>query len=219
MKVDIKKSQLIQIYFYVALLLASVAITSSLYMWHTKLGEKSAGLQSGITEMNQKITKARNAAGEYQKALETWNRLNDNQRQINGVNIDKARELIAQLQKKYRILKVDVNMTSPIVNPDISRKHRTKEVEVEESRVTIDFTAITDVYAFSFINALHRLLPGFMKMGQLRMDRGGALTPAMLEKMAQGDFPPLVKGKLEFVWQDFKRQPAEVDANNNKKKP
>ena len=44
-------------------------------------------------------------------------------------------------------------------------------------------------------------------------ERVGQVNPAILEKIAQGTFPVLVKGKMDFIWQDFKPEPPKVETH------
>lgn len=213
MPMELKKSQLAKIYLYTGLVVLSLALTGSLYVWSQKLVEKSGWLQNEISSQNQNITRARNDANDFQQAVNTWNNLNASQKQKQGVNIDKARELIDQLKIKYRIQRIDVNMTSPIINNDIRRKNGTKDFQIEESIVKINFDTITDIYALSFINALAKQLPGFVKITDVKLERVGQVNPAILEKIAQGTFPVLVKGKMDFIWQDFKPEPPKVETH------
>jgi hypothetical protein len=64
----------------------------------------------------------------------------------------------------------------------------------------IQFSAVSDVHVFSFIDDLRRAAPGFVRIDRVEMKRNADITDAAITQMQSGQSPILVNATIEFTW-------------------
>tara|TARA_B100001123_G_scaffold188496_1_gene215333 strand:- start:1370 stop:2047 length:678 start_codon:yes stop_codon:yes gene_type:complete len=69
---------------------------------------------------------------------------------------------------------------------------------------TLTFTAMSDHIVYSFIDALMRQSPGFIKVTELEVERMAPLDLEALNKISRGEFVPVTKATVGIRWYGFR---------------
>ena len=78
------------------------------------------------------------------------------------------------------------------------------------STVTLTFEAISDQYAMSFVDAVKKELPGYVKILSLRINKLDGINEQVIIQASRGEFPSLVKARLQFLWRDLKEKESDL---------
>ena len=113
---------------------------------------------------------------------------------------DMVRDRLRGLTDKYR-LSQDLSLTLSVEkSPNIaSLKALNYDVATREG-MTLTFSAMSDIHAFSFLDEFQRKMPGVIRLTKFNIKRTGDLTVGTLSQMTSGTAPKLVDVEMEFLW-------------------
>jgi hypothetical protein len=182
-----------------------ILVAMLLYYWldnkkQTDL-QQSGVLQGEISGLYVKLNAINKKAKEIKEATKLWQRLNEKHKKREGLKIDSIKKTFDQFKKRYRLSEANLDLSTPVELVDI---YKTDTTVVVSSEVTVKFKAITDEYVFSFIDAVLKELPGYVKVEMLQMSRTGEVNDDLLRRISKGENPELVAGSMTFQWRDLK---------------
>jgi hypothetical protein len=174
----------------------------------TSLRNESQSLRDQIGSIKEKIQVSDKAIIEWEGGI------NKKHEVRKGVQIDLAKTLIEQLKKKYRIQGLTINISAPEKRDGITN---TRFIDVQYSKLTLNFIAHTDIDAYLFISDLQKQLPGYVIVKELSLIAVNQITEEILIGIEKGDKKDIVSVKVDMLWQDLADKPGvtEQKTSNN----
>jgi hypothetical protein len=160
-------------------------------------------MQSSIMAINSEVSSLETKIREAREAHVLWERLNQRERKGDGLEIDKAKEVLHDLEIQYPFPKpISVDLSTPI---ELANLYKTDNAVIVSSTVTLKFSGLSDEIILRFIESATSNLPGFVKPRSLNLLRQINLDDTVLAKISQHkEMPDVVTGEFVFEWQDFK---------------
>jgi hypothetical protein len=168
---------------------AATAVTSE----SDKVQRDFSANQSKLAETSNQISKAGTAETRYneviasresadfsmnQEVLYGWLRNSTTLFRIGGLKFTRAAE-VEVIKPELMVPNHKISMRQPI---------------------KIEFSAISDIHVFSFMEQLVRSAPGVIRMDAFQIRRRNDLSSLTLQAIAKGATPTLVDAKIEFTW-------------------
>jgi len=166
--------------------------------------QKRDMVQNEVTVLDNKLNALNKKVSDVKEATKLWQRLNEKNKKREGLKIDSIKKILDDLKKRYKLVQTDadIDLSTPVELADI---YKTETTVVVASKVTLKFRTITDEYAFSYVDALMKELPGYVKIQNLLLTRTNTpLTDDLLQRISKGEIPELVEGSITFDWRDLK---------------
>lgn len=69
-----------------------------------------------------------------------------------------------------------------------------------ESPVSIEFVGVDDIDIYEYMNYLDQKFPGYLSVEEFSINRNANISDTMLRAIASGASPPLVAGRVNFIW-------------------
>jgi hypothetical protein len=190
---------------YATLLIIITVIYSILVDKAITARQKNLAVQSEVMELQNKLTTITKRAKEVRDATNVWQKLNEKHKKSDGLKIDSIKGLFDDFKKKYKLSDVDVDLSAPVELADV---YKTETTVVVSSKVTVQFKGITDEYVLSFVDAVQKDLPGYVRIENLQFSRIGEISEDVVRRVSKGEFPGLVGGSITFQWRGLKDIPA-----------
>lgn len=211
----LKKKVIGRVVVYAAVL--SVIILACIYLGDkkTQLQEQNDRLRNDISSLNKKLEGLSKKALEFSESIKVWETLDEQNKVLNGLRINDAKDLLDKLKEEYRLSGVNLTFSKP---EDLKDQYVSDTIIVVSSDVSIQFSAMTDEYLFGFVDKLLSQYPGYVQVRSFSVTRSKNITKDVLLQIAAGENPGLVDCKLDFVWRGLKYKgpvtPAEDNDNN-----
>ena len=168
-------------------------------MQEEQFAAESQILQGDLAALNLQRQNLESQLRRAKKSISIYNevkkQLDDNQFALNR---DKAQMIINQLKDKYMLS--SINMKVSPVSDVATDKYKSTTIKLIQSKVTLNFSGISDEYLLSFVNDLMRKLNGYIRVTNLSLSRTGDINKESLTQISQGKLPALVTGELGFNW-------------------
>lgn len=180
-----------------------LCVAGYLYLgaYSNTLNQEKSTIQKDITATNSRIVNFQRKQQEYEEAKKLWATLSDNQKKRSGIILANAQQLLENLKNQYALGGFKADISKPEELKDI---YKTETTVVVSTKVDLTFDALTDESIFSFIGALSRGLPGYVKILSLQISREGNIGPVLLKNLQEGKYQSVVQGRLSFYWRDLK---------------
>jgi len=163
-----------------------------------------------ITNNNMQIS---NELKTNTDALERYKKLFSESGKKNfGLDRKEALALLDKLAERHRMLVTAEFEKLEEINDERFKKKTTIPTVVKGK---ISFKAITDEYAFSFLNDVSREFQGNVQFLEINITRVGNVSKETLVSVGQGKNPSLVDGYATFNWLGLKDKPKEGTAAAN----
>jgi hypothetical protein len=210
----IKKRIIIKIVLLFLVLGMFVSVVLYLLGLEDKTKQKHDWLKNNIYSLQQKVEGLSEQALEFVVAKVVWNEFDEEARKLQGIRISSAKNIVDNLEKKYKLPGFKVTFSKPEpVNTAIYPNLANDAIQVVESSVDVVFFALTDEFAFNFLNDLKASFPGYIQIESFSVDRLGLVNIDNLTAISKGENPSLVSVKLKFIWRDLKHEPANSPTN------
>lgn len=191
------------------ILLVSGVVIYVLHMNLSKSVEKYQWLKTSVNSLNAKLEGLNRKTLEFSDAVKAWEKMDEADKQLQGLQISKANELLKEYEKLYKLSEMSTTFSKP---QELSEGIVSETVKVIDSQVVINFKALSDEYALNFIHALENQLPGYVQITSFSLTKDAQITKDILERVARGETPPLVVGNVEFIWRELKYIPTKERA-------
>lgn len=122
-----------------------------------------------------------------------------------GMFIDRqaVRDIFNIYSSRYYLKKLTLDM-QPVVDLTSDPKFVSKTLVTMQSEVQISFEAVSDEDVYQMIRALHRELPGFVRIHGLEIKRIGDVDKKAITDIRTQGSAPLVGGTIDFTWYGIK---------------
>lgn len=202
MYVDHLKRNLLKQVLYSGIIVAALAGSYVLFdEKSTQLKEELRKHQSEIQQQKQKIETLLLQQKDFRESAKLWEQLSDDSKKLEGLRIEEGRLLLEELKDDYKLGSLDIKVTPPT---ELSGAYKTETSTIMSSKVNLSYTAISDQYALSFLDALLTRMPGYIQISNFSIRRDSDFSAAIIESIYNGQLPALVSVSLEFQWQDLK---------------
>lgn len=151
--------------------------------------------------LNSRIANFQRQQHEYEEAQKLWYTLSDTQKKRSGIILANAQQLLTNLKDQYTLGGFKADISKPEILRDV---YSTETTAVVSTRVDLAFNALSDESVFSFVAALTRGLPGYVKIDSFQVAREGNIDPLLIKDLRRGKFHPIVQGRMTFFWRDLK---------------
>lgn len=196
-----------------AIMVALIVGCVLVYVFYTIKEGELKKIQGGMIAKQGELISIRQKKEDYEDSLRLWESLSSKNKELKGIKIDKGREILELLQKQYDIENMKIAFTIPEIVQ--SRNWETETIDVVSSTVTLTFEAISDQYAMSFMDAVKKELPGYVKVLSFRFSKIGRIDEQVIGRAKRGEFPRLVKARLKFLWRDLKEKELDSETLDN----
>lgn len=135
--------------------------------------------------------------------MKLWNNgLNVIYQSRSGLNLDLAKKKLENLKLSNRITNLSVGLSNPDLRQDIKDL---KYTNIEYSILNVGFASYTDKDALKFIHQIGRELPGVMTYLSYDMEGEMEVNETLLStsRLKDAQIKPLIRGKLQLVWQNL----------------
>ncbi len=197
----------------VALYIAASTWSASIQQEKTQISGQASQQQGTISELRNKIDNSGNAAKLYSKVA------HERQNEEFAIDNDKVREVLQELVNQYRLQvndKLEYSSEKDLQSPELSML--TSAVKVRQE-TRLKFSAISDVHAYGFIEALSQKLPGIIKINQFSIVRKGRLDSVALNELSAGKLANTVDVEIVFDWFSIEPKSEKTDAGANAPAP
>ncbi len=175
------------------------------YIWDgycTSLDLKLKSLQADNVKKSQIIKLTNKSITHAVQAYQVWHDAKSNNENIpmNGIDIEKCRNILNNLQAMYDITNLSITVSNPVLRNDYSENDN---VPVEYSEITIRCSAYIDEDIFQFITKAVELIPGQLQIISINMDAKG-INKTVIEDIMRGGSKDIVTAEITLVWQSVK---------------
>lgn len=192
--------------------LGVIIVTGLVYLFvsdeYNQKAERLRWLENDIRTTRSKLSKLNQQAIDFGDALKIWQTIPEVKRGVQGLRINDGRAELKRLIDEYRLSDDIIEFNVPEEAKDPKLKADTIKTMVSE--VNISFNAITDDLVFQMIEALNQKFPGYIQLKSLALSNEREVTQDMLEQIATGATPSLVRGSMDFTWWDMKYEGPEI---------
>lgn len=193
-----KKSMFIHI--FIAILFISACSLTTIYLGKSKEKNKLK-----IQEYNQELeTVSKNIKNierrskTLEKYVQLWQKLPENNKNLNPISINEAKEKIQTALDNNLIFNADINISKPVKLSGIFNKD---SVSVNSTAITIEYDAMLDGSIFDFIEEIEKELPGYVIIESIDFERMiKEITKRMLYDISKGNFVSIFKGEIKIYW-------------------
>ena len=190
--------------FSITAALAIVLSTVVFFNFHQK-----SALKSKTDQINSETSQIQGQAGELQsKAIEIkkymsmWDNINESKKNTNGIKMEEVNATLNTVASKYSITDHTIKVTLPETLKDgvFSRK----TITVLFTTANLNFRAINDIKALSFVNEFIDSIPGYPVITNLEIKKDKNYSTEDLIAISSGKGSGMIVGKVDFVWYAFR---------------
>ena len=146
---------------------------------------------------------------ELKKYKKLWSNLTDNRKITTGIKMDDVNAKLAALADKYAITKQTIKVTLPETMKGGLFERST--ITVVSTTGNLNFQALNDVKALSFIEEFINSFPGYAVVTSLQIKKEDkSYSNEDLVAISTGKAVGLINGKVDFVWYVFRSKDAEI---------
>lgn len=166
-----------------------------------ELESRSGQQQAEINNLRSKIDNADSSQKSYAQIVEK--RGNDKF----AIDNDSVRQVLERLIATYRI-SIDGKLEySPDEKVEIPSLANATNSFIVRKDALLKFKAISDLHAYSFVNALAKEMPGIIQYKSFKINKTGEIDAEALSKLSLGQEVALVDAEVLFNWYGMQPNP------------
>ena len=166
------------------------------------ISNETSRLMAEAADLESKTT-------ELKKYKKLWSNLTDNRKIIAGIKMDDVNAKLATLAEKYAISSQVIKVTLPETMKGGLFERST--ITVVSTTASLNFQALTDVKALSFIEEFINYIPGYVVVTGVQIKKGDKnYTTEDLVSISTGKVVGLINAKVDFVWYAFRTKDTEI---------
>ncbi|MDB1135753.1 hypothetical protein [Candidatus Anaplasma sp. TIGMIC] len=179
-----------------ALSLIGVQLVSA-HMLKTNYQRREGALVRSVARLRDDIHYAHHQEVRLNNNFSIWQELYNNHvyhgnDQAEQVSLE---TMIKQLSLVHKVHAEDITTSDTV---DVSGSYRKKYIRVENSRVSIKFSALTDKHAVLFMQAIRYDVPGFVSIRLFEVTKEREITGDIVRAHEEGRVLPTVSGTIVF---------------------
>lgn len=186
---------------YLVILIISTIFTVYLGGVSDDYQKKHTWLENDINELKRKLDGMNKKTLEFSEAVGTWEALPEEDKNLQGLRINDAKETLDKLQVKYKLSAFKTSFSKP---EELVGDYQTDTVSMVSSIITISFNAISDEHVYNFVSEISKNFPGFVQIKSLSLNKPVAITKELLKKISAGEDVNILAVSLDFYWHDLK---------------
>lgn len=180
------------------------------------ISQKKDWLRNEVNTIKDQLDGLNKKTLEFSEAVKTWESLPSGKKELQGLRINKAKDILDGYKIKYKLPVLETAFSKPTEEKLNDSRDSSETIIVISSNVSIQFEGLTDQYIIGFIQELMKDFPGYIQVTNLVITRAGEPTKEILRKISLGEMPGLIKGKIEFIWRDLKYRPVNTVKKEDK---
>ncbi len=156
---------------------------------------------------------------DIKKYLAIWENLDEKKKSTNGIKMDDVNSSLSSNAIKHNISSPVIKVTLPETLS--SGIFDSSTITTLFATVDLDFKALDDRKALSFINDFTNSLPGYVVINSAEIKKDKNYSNEELIAISSGNGSGIVDGKITFSWyafRDKKTASERLEQNNNKDK-
>lgn len=198
---QLKKGFIIRLIVYVIIIACLAQGYLLLEKYHASLEQEYTWMKNDINALKGKIDTLNKKTIEFSEATGKWEALPEKERQLQGLRLTEAKEMIDALEKTYHLHITNTSFSKP---KTLGASFTTETVETFLSEISLSVTALSDEHIFQFLQKMYEGFPGFIQLTSFSLIRTENIDKDVLIAVAKGETPALVKADIVFSWVDFK---------------
>lgn len=160
-------------------------------------------LSSAVQSVRSEATTMKNQIDKARASLKLYNDLNaTNQNAGFTIDRERGRKLLDALKAEYKLTSLSVTMSPVTEDKEVAGNSKT--VNVMATDIRLDFTGISDENALTFLAAMKREFPGYVRIKKITLSRDKEIGSDVVATVREGRVPPLVKGEITARWLGIK---------------
>lgn len=187
---------------YIIIVIIGIKITIDIYNRVELSTNQQANVKKDIVNINQTISETEIKIKEIKESYKLWDKLAKNNKVQKGLEIDKAKSFLTNLEKRFKLsTPIDVMLSPPVQLKDV---YETKTTVVVSSEVNLKLAAPTDEIIMNVIDSIIQNYPGFVSLKFFSLEKKSLLNDEIINKISRGIFVPMIESNVTFEWRDFK---------------
>lgn len=200
---ELRNKLILRMVIYVLIIGGIFAVYSFAASTSDEALQKYKWLKNDIDSLQSKIRNLDTQKVEFANAVKIWENLSDYQKAMKGVQITRAESVLTALYEKYHLNNVSTTFSAPALLDIPEMKKELVLVEVSDTN-SMSFGVYNDQQVYGFIEELRKTFPGYIKITNLSLTRVENISQTSLRRISEGETPPLVNVKIDFVWYALK---------------
>jgi hypothetical protein len=210
MKISILRKKNI-ISFSISGFLALICATGVFYTFRQKdeLKVKIETIDNETSKIRNDSADIESKTTELKKYKKLWNNITDNRKITAGIKMDDINAKLAAFAERYAITNQIIKVTLPeTMKGDLFER---STITVISANGNLNFQAVNDVKALSFIEEFINSFPGYVVVTGVQIKKGDKnYTADDLIAISTGKGVGLINAKVDFVWYAFRNKDTEI---------
>ena len=179
-----------------------LAINGAIFFFYNNIDQTSEAeirkIDGQINSIKLRIQEIENKEAEIKKYKTLWPTISEKRKYSEGIKVEDFNNILADISKKYLVTTENVKINLPqIINKNAFKR---ETFDIYQTSVSINYFAISDVMAISFVEEFISSLYGYPVIVYFDMSKSKPYSAQDLSDISYGKTKGSVSGKLEFFW-------------------
>lgn len=184
------------------LALILLAINGAVFFFYSNIEKASEveinKVEEQINNIKSRIREIENKDAEIKKYKTLWSTISEKRKHSDGIKVDDFNNILAEISKKYLVTTENVKINLPqVINRGLFKR---ETFELYYTSVSMNYSAISDVMAISFVEEFVSSLYGYPVIFYFDMSKSKPYNAQDLSDISYGKAKGSISGKLEFFW-------------------
>jgi hypothetical protein len=176
---------------------------------------KTMTINSEIAQITAQTSQLRSKSMEVQKYTAIWKTLPEYKKNTSGIKVDDINKQFDVVADTYGISGQKITITLPEqIESGIFQR---TTFDVFTADVSIDFKALDDIKALSFLADFFQNLPGYKIVTSFDLNKKSSYQLKDIAEISSGNSNRAVEAQLKFFWYFFKEKPTAITSEVDKK--
>lgn len=162
-----------------------------------KIQQQTSSIKINTESLQQRIENVK-------KYKESWSTISDNKKSTGGIKIDDINSKLAKSAAKYNISNPQIKINLPEEMKD--EVFNCKTIIVISSEIQLNFSALDDTKAISFISDFTNNLNGYVVIQNLEIKKTKDYSEQDLIDISSGKPVNVIEGSVKFYWYSYKEK-------------
>lgn len=208
MKYSILRKKLIKLGIICGVIVLALGVIYYLIISYSSDKEEELGtLKSKLNGSNTQFSQMQKKLGEYRTASDFYKQFTESgNADAQNFRRDYAKNLLGRLNEQVGLVDLKFNMEQ---FQKMGGSFETKTVSMFSSKVTVQYTANSDIDCYNFIKSIVNTFPGSVFVDSYSVKATKEINIELLTQIANGSSPlGLVSGEIIFDWRGIQDNPV-----------
>lgn len=190
-------------------------VTAMVVGWDEAAQAAKVQAQSLLSTAQSEVDIAKAQLSSIDEHMEAYRELDEKRdNEVYELNRAVFQDQMAALRAQYRLSELSLQLApeQKLEMPALANN----EVEAFSAEVKLTLASMTDQHVYSFVQAMQRSLPGFVKLKQMTLKRNLNFDVNVLRQISKGDSVKMVSGDVVFDWIGLAPKPKAKTPKANK---